>query len=238
MRYQRTRKHRFQGRQWGLLCGVLLLLVLLNPTTTAPMANASILPLGPCPNIPPGSQGPPCDATGIAAGTLLAALTAPFVTTLGTTAGTLVSAVYRESGGTLDFYYQVIVNTTATNCGHTGQDACDAIGRETDTDFTTVLTQLAFRKDGAALPGGVFVNGDTPPQFADRGSSGDVIGYDFNPLNSEKIFPGHASNVLVVSTNATNFTAGHASVIDGGATTISSFEPVRLLLTYLPLVRR
>jgi len=141
MRYQRSRKHRFQSHQLGLLCGMLLLLVLLNSTTTAPMANASILPVGPCPYTSPGSQGPPCDATGIAAGTLLASLSAPFTSSLGTTAGTMISAVYRESGGTLDFYYQVSVNTTASNCGHTGQNACDAIGRETDTDYSGLVCQ-------------------------------------------------------------------------------------------------
>src|SRR4051794_12211475 len=48
-------------------------------------------------------------ATGTSAGTLLASLVAPysFSTTAGNTSGTLTSAVYRNSSGTLDFYYQV-----------------------------------------------------------------------------------------------------------------------------------
>src|SRR5436853_4047429 len=56
--------------------------------------------------VPPGSP----------TGTLLASLSVPFVDTLGTDSGTLVSAVYREAGGTLDFYYQVSNNLTAPNC--------------------------------------------------------------------------------------------------------------------------
>lgn len=164
--------------------------------------------------------------TGTAAGTLLASLTVPFVSTLGTTAGTIISAVYRESGGTLDFYYQVINNTTATNCGNAGQPACDPISRETDTAFTGFLTSLGFRTDGGSLGAGdPFSNGTVPPVTGDRNSVGDVLGFSFQPPDSAKIQPGQTSTVLVISTNATNFTSGNASVIDGGVTTVASFEP-------------
>src|SRR5436190_13300516 len=59
------------------------------------------------------------DCTGTAvASTLLASLSVPFTSSLGTDSGTLISAVYRETGsGTLDFYYQVVLNTTSTSCG-------------------------------------------------------------------------------------------------------------------------
>lgn len=40
-----------------------------------------------------------------------------------------------------------------------------------------------------------------------------------------KVFPGTSSTVLVISTDATNFTAGFASLIDGGAITVASFAP-------------
>jgi hypothetical protein len=52
-----------------------------------------------------------------------------------------------------------------------------------------------------------------------------VVGFSFIPPDSSKIQPGQTSNVLVISTNAMNFKAGNASVIDGGVTTVSSFEP-------------
>jgi hypothetical protein len=175
-----------------------------------------------------------CDATGINAGTLLASLSAPFVSSLGTSSGTLISAVYRESGGTLDFYYQVIENLSSTNCGpgstHPGTP-CDPISRETDTNFATWLTNLGFRTDGgsAVLLGGSdpFTNGSVQPQTADRnGAPGDVIGFTFNAAPTPTpIQPGQTSFVLIISTNATNFTAGNASVIDGGVTTVASFQP-------------
>jgi hypothetical protein len=197
------------------------------------MAKASILSLGACPAANPGDTVTPCDATAAPFGTLLASLSAPFTTANGTTSGTLVSAVYREAGGTLDFYYQVINNTTAGNlsgsggCGHGGgQPTCDPLSRETDTNFSLWITQLAFRTNGSAS-GGLFVNGDTNPQTADRNlAPGNVIGFTFNAAPGfTPILPGHSSRVLIISTNATNFTAGTAAVIDGSEATVASFRP-------------
>ena len=163
--------------------------------------------------VPPGT--PP--------GTLLASLSAPFVSSLGTTAGTLVSAVYREAGGTLDFYYQVTNNLTAPNCG-TVSTPCDPIARETDTTFTGFMTSLGFRTDAV----GPFVTGTVIPVTGDRNSVGDVVGFSFNPPDSAKIQPGQISTILVISTNATNFTNGNASVIDGGVTTVAAFQPITI----------
>jgi len=191
------------------------------------MANATILALGPCPAANPGDTVTPCLANGQGPGTLLASISAPFTSSLGTSSGTLVSAVFREAGGTLDFYYQVFENTTSTNCGTAGKPVCDPISRETDTSFATWLTQLAYRTDGSTLPGGLFVNGDTTPQTADRNSpGGDVIGFTFNgaPVPSP-IQPGHTGNVLIISTNSLFLMPGNASVIDGGVTTVASFQP-------------
>src|SRR6267143_1834290 len=80
----------------------------------SPMASASILPLGGCPNAAPGDTVLPCDATASPFGTLLASLSVPFTSTLGTTSGTLISAVYRKSGATLDFSYQVVTLNHST----------------------------------------------------------------------------------------------------------------------------
>jgi hypothetical protein len=185
-----------------------------------------------CPPAAPGDTTFPCDATGQPLGTLLASLSSPFVSSLGTYSGTLISAVYRESGGTLDFYYQVINNATAGTlsgtggCGHGGQPTCDPISRETDTDFSTWVTQLAFRTDGSLGAAAGFSDGTVPPVTADRNSpAGDVIGFSFFPPDSSKLLPGTTSNVLIISTNATFFTTGHASVIDGGVTTVNAFQP-------------
>ena len=124
---------------------------------------------------------------------LLATDVEPFTTSLGLNSGTLVSAVFQEAGGTLDFYFQV-------------------------------TTAVGFRADGASLPGGVFVDGAIPPSNASSSlPSGRVIGFDFQTL---QLLPGQTSFVLVISTTATSFRPGNASVIDGGVTTVSSFAPI------------
>ncbi len=213
------------GRRLFVLSILAIGIVVLSPSASATILNGCL--------VTPGSTiilaG--CDATTAPFGTLLASLTAPFTTDNGTTGGTLKSAVYREAGGTLDFYYQVRINTTAGNisgaggCGHGGgQPACDPIARETDTDFSTWITNLAFRTDGGLT--GFFVNGTVPPVTGDRNSPvGNVIGWSFSPPDSAKILPGTSSNILVISTNAHNFKAGTAAVIDGSTVTVASFKP-------------
>jgi PEP-CTERM motif len=200
----------------------MLAIVALLACLIAPTAHAALI--GTVPTNPGDTVFPGLVPAGTNPGTLLASLTVPFVSSLGNTAGTMVSTVYREAGGTLDFYYQVTNNTTAPNCGHAGQPGCDPIARETDTSFTGFLTAVGFRVDGASLTGGVFVNGTAAPTTADRNSVGDVVGFSFTP-GSANIQPGQTSFVLVISTDATNFAAGNASVIDGGVTTVASFEP-------------
>jgi hypothetical protein len=156
--------------------------------------------------------------SGTPAGTLLASLVAPysFLTNAGTTSGTLVSAVFRNSSGTLDFYYQV--NNSGTSA--------TAIARETDVAFNGFLTFLGFRVDGASLAGALFVNGTVGPVTGDRnGGTGTTVGFSFNPPDGAKVLPGLSSNVLVISTDAVNFRAGNASVIDGGTQTVASFQP-------------
>lgn len=173
----------------------------------------------------PGFMGGPTT------GTLLASLVAPysFTTTAGLTSGTLVSAVYKNSSGTLDFYYQV------NNCFQAGIAAfcpgaaasATAIARETDTSFVGFMTFLGFRVDGSTLAGSLFVDGSVAPVTGDRSTlgPGSTVGFSFNPPDGAKVLPGLSSNVLVISTNAMNFKAGNADVIDGGTQTVASFQP-------------
>jgi len=186
-------------------------LVLMVAWVMVPSAKATLLP--------PGAVVVPGDSTGAPSGTLLALISAPFTATLGLESGTIVSAVFREAGGTLDFYYQVTNNATC------GVPTCDSLSRETDTNVSGFVADVSFRTDGSSLPGGAFVNGTVTPATADRDSVGDVVGFTFNPPVFQ-IVPGTVSNVLVIKTNATNFAAGAASVIDGGVTTVEAFEPV------------
>jgi hypothetical protein len=190
------------------LCAILALAILLIAPSRASAFLAGTTPVAPNSSVIPG------DATGDAAGTLLASLSAPFTTNLGTTSGTLLTAVYREATGTLDFYYQ-IVNSPGS---------IDGIGRETDTNFTGFQTQVGFRTDGASLPTTPFSNGTVLPQTADRSVVGDSVGFNF-PIPNQ-ILPGQTSFVFVISTNATNFTTGNMSIIDGGVFSTSAFQPI------------
>jgi hypothetical protein len=218
-----TAKNQFlsASKSWSLWSAVVLLILMTSvivPNATANAVGTIVTPPGN--TVFPGLVPPGTDP-----GTLLATLSAPFTSSLGTDSGTIVSAVFLESGGTLDFYYQVTLNTTSTNCGAIGQPPCDPISRLTATTFIGFITSLGFRVDGLTLPGGVFVDGTVPPVTGDRNSVGNVVGFSFNPPDSAKIQPGLASNVLVISTDATNFGAGNVSIIDGGVTTVASFEP-------------
>jgi hypothetical protein len=174
-------------------------------------ATGTILPPG-------GTVVPSLIAPGTSPGTLVAAISAQFsfTTTAGTTSGTIVSAVYREAGGTLDFYYQV----------NDGASSTSSIAREADTSYMGWTTDVNYRTDGSSLTGGGFVNGTLPPLGGDRDIPGSTIGFNFTPPVSSQIAPGTSSDVLIIKTNATSFTAGDASVIDGGAATVASFQPV------------
>jgi hypothetical protein len=173
--------------------------------------SALLTPGGPAVGVPLTSQAP---------GTLLASLSAPFsfVTTAGTTSGSVVSAVYRNGSGTLDFYYQIV----------NSQASATALARQSSTSFVGFLTAVAFRLDGGSLPGTAFVNG-TPgiiPVTADRDASATTVGFNFVPTPpGTKIPPGTTSAVLVISTDATNFSAGNVEIIDGGGQIVASFQP-------------
>ena len=150
-------------------------------------------------------------------GTLLADVVDPwtFTTTAGTTSGTLEAAVYMEAGGTLDFYYQVTNNASSKT----------AIRAVSNTSFAGFLTDLGFRIDGSTLSGTSFIDGTVAPLVGDRDGSGAVVGFQFSPPNSAKILAGTTSNVLVISTDATNYEPGNSELLDGGSITVSTFQP-------------
>ena len=179
----------------------------------APSSQATLIGLIPT---PPGSTVVAASTSG-PAGLLLADMVVPysFTTTAGTTSGTIESAVYREFGGTLDFYYQVANSPTSAT----------SIARESNTDFSGWTTDTGYRTDGATLAGTAFVDGSVPPVFADRDGTGSVVGFRFDSTVSTKIHPSETSYVLIIATNATAFGQGNASVIDGGEATVRAFQP-------------
>jgi len=158
----------------------------------------------------------PVDCTGTGPGILLADMTVGFsyTTTAGTNTGTIESAVYND-GGTLDFYYQVTNDPGSST----------ALARLAATDFAGFVTDAGYRTDGSTLTGTTFVAGTVTPQTADSNADGSVIGFNFNPPISGEITPGSSSYVLVISTDATSFVAGNASIIDGGTDTVAAFQP-------------
>src|SRR5689334_15907991 len=109
----------------------------------------------------PGGTVLPTPFSGLS-GTLLASLVAPASSSTATFSITLTSAVFRNAGGTLDFYYQISNSASSTG----------AIARLTTINFVGSTTDVGFRADGATLPGGLFVNGTKPPDSVDRSSAG------------------------------------------------------------------
>jgi hypothetical protein len=156
-----------------------------------------------------------CTGSG-SAGTLLDSVTSPWTLTNGMASGTLTAAVFQEAGGTLDFYYQVTSSSLSVN----------NIERNTDVNFTGFTTATAFRTDCLANCTG-FVDGTVAPFTSDR-TTADSVGFDFvlSPFGTDVIHPSETSYALIISTNATRYTNGLASVIDGGVATVAAFQPL------------
>lgn len=148
-------------------------------------------------------------------GTLLASMTSLFSysVTGGSNSGEIRSAVYLRDG-TLDFYYQVFSNASSKF----------SLARETNVDFATLTTDVFTRTDGSALVGANFADNGDAPISADR-DAGSTVGWNFTPPTTSKIKPGEHSQVLVISTDATLFKVGDASIIDGGTATVRAFSP-------------
>jgi len=127
-----------------------------------------------------------------------------------------------EASGTLDFYYQLFIDTTAANCGSVGQPACDDVLRLGVTSYTGESTDVGDRTDGSTVP--TFVtNGITAPGTVGRDASGSIVGFFFRGFA-----PGDVSLVLVVETKATTFAVGTAIVVDSasGMTDVDAYEPI------------
>jgi hypothetical protein len=190
-------------------CAILSAAILLLGSSTA---HATVL-------VPNSSVVP--DLLAGPAGTVEAsAVGLPFDT--GDVEGTLTAAVVRNAAGTLDFYYQITVALTSL----------DSLSRNTDAAFAlftpsfVFTTDVFFREDTGGLA--EFSDGDAgaQPLSADRNATGRVVGFNFlAPPGETGIDPGETSRILVIRTNATVFTAGTSSVIDGGVDMVDTFAP-------------
>lgn len=127
------------------------------------------------------------------------------------------SAVYRNTSGRLDFYYQV----ERTGPGGTSSNS---IEKFTAADFGSFDT-FAFR-DGSDFDGaGGFLAAGNPGTFtskASRSFDGNVMGVNFG---SNNLAGTENSTTYIFRTNALSFTAGTFGVIDGSAVQGVTFAP-------------
>jgi hypothetical protein len=164
----------------------------------------------------------PVTLTGAPTGTLEASSLFSFTTSGGSTSGTVRSAVYRQLGNSLDFYYQVAV--TAANVG----EGVTIAGFQSFTNFLTDVYARTDDPDGAGPPG--FVAGTNQPLVADRTASGNIVHFNFfvSGTGDNRIQAGQTSDVLVIRTNASQFetSINGASITNGGVAAVNTFEPV------------
>lgn len=95
---------------------------------------------------------------------------------------------------------------------------------------TVPITRLAvngfapFTVDVSYKPG----TGTVAPTAQDRDASGGVIGFTYlgTPIGAGKIEPGATTHLMVVQTNAADYSASPANVIDGSISAVTSYAPI------------
>jgi hypothetical protein len=172
----------------------------------------------------------PASASALIAGTKGAVFTALDTSTQGTMlvgkseasqgltfAGIISLAVYRNTFGNLDFYYQY----ERTGAGTNDSDAIETI---TGSNFAGYSVD-AFYSD-ADVDGSGFFKASTnngAPATAQRNLSGSVVGIDFassNPLADHEV-----SSTYVFRTDAKVFLPGTFGVIDGSTVAGVGYRP-------------
>lgn len=207
---------------FGRLCfpRVSLPLAMLSALVFAGAVQASVLTPGPGASLP--------DLFTLSGSTLLASTTLAWTSSTSTMSGSYEAAVYSDPGntfgaGNLDFVYQI-----SNNAGST-----DSVGRVTAINFTSWSTDIGYVAAGSTLGSG-FVDGTVAPELVDRVSPGDSVGFSFNAPLTTLIAPGETSTVLVIETNATSYTTGYLTIIDGGATTMAAYGPAGAVTPTVP----
>ncbi len=151
--------------------------------------------------------------------TLLASTSSTETDSTDTWTATLMAAVYSDPDNTfctdcLDFVYQVTNEAGST----------DGIGRVTAFNFTGFDVDAGFSPTAPGSGGGSFVDGTDAPGLVDR-LTADTVGFQFASSPTAPIAPGDTSNILIIETNATSYTTGIASAIDGGVASFNAYEP-------------
>lgn len=203
------------------LCGAALCAgaLLLSPATS----KATVL-------VPGGTVVP--DILIGPAGTLVDSLLTPLVGSPDVIAA-MRTAVVRNAGGTLDFYYQI---------GNSGISDF-ALNMVSSLSFAipamTFATDVFFRLENGGLPFFHIGSPAAAPLTSSRSADGVVVDFNFRlgNLNAPRINSGEVSRILVIRTNATNYvpgltTASNGSVLVAGPSFAPSAvpEPTSLLL--------
>lgn len=158
----------------------------------------------------PGTQGTLLAFTSIPANAL-------------TYSATLRSAVYRNNGGTLDFYYQVARTGPGSGSNIPGgnDQSIDVFTASNFRDFSVTGFVSAADPDG----GGAFTAANNPPSSTTttgRSSDGQVLQTFFN---ANGLLGTDISATYIFRTNATLFQNGLFSTIDGSTLTVAAFAP-------------
>ena len=134
-----------------------------------------------------------------------------------TFAGDTRLAVYQNTLGTLDFYYQF----ARTGAGTTASDAIETITGSSYLGYNV----SAFYSDADLDSTGVFTASDNDGALAtaQRNRSGSVVGIDFDPNNP--VAGNQISATYIFRTDATNFSAGTFGVIDGSTVSGMGYQP-------------
>jgi len=177
------------------------------------MSSAGATPLNPA--------QPPIPFASLAwapGGTLLDSLVTP-ISAL-TFSGIARTAVYDgpEEGVNLDFYYQF----------SNSADSANAVARLTAASFEGFSTDVYQTAAGFDL----FQPGTNPADTADRSSNGRVVGFNFIPGTQNALDPGETSYIMVIRTDASQYTQGSMGIIDGSGTTALAFAPIPEPETY------
>lgn len=134
-----------------------------------------------------------------------------------TFAGSLAVAVYRNTLGTLDFYYQF----ARTGAGTQNSDSVETI---TGANFAGYSVDALF--SDADLDGpGIFTASNNPGAVATarRNLDGGVVGISFDPSNP--VAGTETSATYIFRTNATEFAEGTFGVIDGSSFQGAAYQP-------------
>lgn len=138
--------------------------------------------------------------------------------TAATFKGVLTAAVYRNLGGTLDFYYQF---------RHTGRGSMNkpatSVARISTIDFSPASTDV-YVTDNAFGP---FASlGTVAPIEADRDGDGIVVGFDFEMNGNKLVTPGSTTRIMLIRTDATIVRDGITSIINGGSVNAVTYSPL------------